>query len=263
MALSNGLLWSIQQPESKPSYLLGTIHMNSVFFERHFMLFKKILSECHTFAAEVNLDQLQGIPMAELFRMNDLPSWFQLLRENQRVKLEKRALQYFNIHIQDYQSYHPILLIHLLTLQMIEIQNAKSFDQSLWELADDLGLEKTGLESIEQHFDAMHSYPVPQQIKMLKKLIANPVKARTRLKQMVKHYNQQDIKYLYQESKRMLGSHRKSMLYDRNAIMVQKILNEMQTKSCFFSCGAAHLYGSFGVLRLLKNKSCLLKPIPL
>ncbi|MBK9107868.1 MAG: TraB/GumN family protein [Saprospiraceae bacterium] len=263
MGFNEGLLWSIDKPDHKSSFILGTIHMNSVFFEKHSQLFQDLISQCDAFAAEVDLDDMLSVPMLELFQIRDGSGWSHLWRKNQFEKLSKSCQKQFGYSLSDYHSFHPILLIHLITMNMLGESQSKSFDQSLWDLAQASGLTTFGLEEIHQHFNVLHDYPISEQLKLLKKLLTQSREARIKLKKMIAHYEKENISFLYKESKRMLGKNRKSMLYERNEIMLLKILKTIPHQKCFYTCGAAHLYGAFGILRKLKNNGFHLKPISL
>lgn len=263
MGFNKGLLWSIEKPDHKSSFILGTIHMNSVFFEKHKSLFQDLISQCDSFAAEVNLDDMLSLSTPDLFLIRETNGWNHLLRKNQFEKLNSSCQKQFSYSLTDYQSFHPILLIHLITMHMLGENLSKSFDQSLWDLAKASGLSMFGLEDIYQHFNFLHDYPISEQLKLLKKLLTQSKEARNKLKKMIVHYEKEDIAFLYKESKRMLGKNRKSMLYERNEIMLSKILETTTNQKCFYTCGAAHLYGAFGILRKLKNNGFHLKPISL
>lgn len=263
MGFSKGLLWSVQKPGCRPSYILGTIHMNSVFFEKHQHIFQNLIRQCDAFAAEIDLDKMMSVPMGDLFILRSKNTWKHLLKENQFQKLAASCVRQFGIDLKEYQSFYPMLLIHLIMLHKAGEANAKSFDQSLWELARAEGLGVFGLEEIDQHFQAMYDFPIAEQLKMLKKLVLQSKTATRKLKRMIERYENEDIAFLYKESKRMLGGNRKGMLYDRNEIMAAKIMDSVLRQKCFFTFGAAHLYGAYGILKKLKNNGFELKPIGL
>jgi uncharacterized protein YbaP (TraB family) len=99
------------------------------------------------------------------------------------------------------------------------------------------------------------------QLKQLKDICRNVNKFRKTLKKLSLSYKNQDINKLYKVSKKAMGALKYKLIYERNSIMTQNILKLSNNHATFISIGAAHLAGKHGVLRLLKDQNCILKPI--
>lgn len=79
---------------------------------------------------------------------------------------------------------------------------------------------------------------------------------------MLKIYLHQDIRRLYQMGKRQAGVLRNTLIYQRNHLMVEGILQEfISGHAPFVAIGAGHLAGEQGVLRLLKRAGVKVRPI--
>jgi len=76
-------------------------------------------------------------------------------------------------------------------------------------------------------------------------------------------YEQQDIHQMYRSTKKSIGGARKILLYNRNAIMAERIERMAREQTIFSAVGAAHLAGKKGVIKLLKNAGLKVKPVNL
>lgn len=263
MALETGLLWQINYNELKPSYLFGTIHLNSILLSEKLHVFKSLFNECKLFAAEVNLDQMDSNKMNIYFKLPEDSVWTNKLKINQLNNMKRLCLDRFQLNLDNYMNVYPLVLVNQLSLQLIGMNVEKSLDQSLWELAATHNLSRTGLEDFDEHFKLISSIELNDQIKMLKDLLKNLQQSRRKYFRLIKDYHAQDLRAIYHSSKKMLGKYRRLMLFDRNYIMVNKIMQLIQTDPSFITCGAGHLYGEKGILRLLKKQGMQLKHVSL
>ncbi len=263
MALESGLLWQLQFKDSQTSYLLGTIHLNSTLFKDHYQVFLSILDKCNVFAAEVNLDQMGQFEMNAYFSLPDDKDWSTYLKPNQWIKMKSLCDQRFHLNLENYIHVYPLVLVNQLSLQLIGMNIEKSLDQQLWELAASKNMERVGLEDFDQHFSLISSIQLVDQIKMLRDLLKNIDQSRKKYMNMIDDYHAQDLRAIYKASRKMLGKYRRLMLFERNAIMLNKIMQLGRSGSAFITCGAGHLYGEQGILRLLKKQGVILKHVSL
>jgi uncharacterized protein YbaP (TraB family) len=263
MGFEHGLLWQLKFNETLTSYLLGTIHLNSAVFLNHKPLFSTLFDQCTVFAAEVNLDQMNPREMEAFFRLPDSTDWASKLKPNQWNKLNRVCQQRFHLDLENYKHVFPLVLVNQLSLQLIGMSVEKSLDQSLWEFATEKNMKKTGLEDFDTHFGLINQIQIDDQVKMLKDLLKNLDQSKRKYLKMIKDYHAEDLRNIYMASKKMLGKYRKLMLYERNRIMADKIMQIGLNESGFLTCGAGHLYGETGILRLLKKHGVRLKHVAL
>ncbi len=260
-ALNHGLLWSIQSTNGITSFVLGTIHMDSIYFRKHRQVFGELLKRCNAFAAEVNLRELSSLSHDHFLSTDTSKCWLHNLSHRKRLKLNRWCISTFHASLEDFGNLPPLMVLHALTLKLLNDDHSKSIDQSLWDMAEERGLECFGMESFQQHFDALDSYPIRDQLKLLVSFLKNTKNEKSRLFRLIKQYENGNIAYLYRESKRSLGKNRHHMLYHRNQIMVNKMIEDLDSKAVFYACGAAHLYGFQGILSILKRNGYKLQPI--
>ena len=77
----------------------------------------------------------------------------------------------------------------------------------------------------------------------------------------MKYYLDADLRSLYIYTKKSLGKSRNHLLYKRNERLADRMVTIGKESSLFAAVGAAHLWGKFGVIRLLKKKGFQVKPV--
>lgn len=263
MSHESGLLWRLEFDHSRISFLFGTIHLNSSLFQEKRELFNSLLNQCVIFAAEVDLDQMNPDQMSAFFKLPENGQWLDQLKPNQWLKMKQLCERRFHLDLNQFTTVFPLVLVNQISLQLIGMNAEKSLDQNLWELAAQKNMSRMGLEDFHQHFNMISLIELKDQIKMLKDLLKNLDHSKRKYVKMVNDYHSQDLRSIYQTSRKMLGKYRKLMLFERNEIMRDKIMQLGQTESCFITCGAGHLYGEQGILRLLKKQGVSLKHVSL
>lgn len=263
MPNSNALIWRLVFPDQMESYLYGTIHLNSMYFERHKLGIRQLMSQCSGFSAEIDLQAMQQTDPVYFFRMKGNQKWEHLLKPNQLSKMRSVAKKHFKIHLDSFFELYPMMLVHLISMEMSGSAGSKILDQQLWDIANELGMHSTGLEDLDVHFSMLAKIPLTDQIRMLKSLLYKREASARALKVLKKKYESGDIRFVYAKSKRMLGANKRLMLYERNLQMASRMLLLGKDENHFFCCGAAHLSGAYGILRILKKQGIRIEPVHL
>jgi len=159
-----------------------------------------------------------------------------------------------------HKRFLPMILINKISEVILRKDRKLPLDAFLWQEANKLNMNCNGLETINEQLSLLKSIPIDDQIKMLRKALKNINKFRASIIDLSRHYELQEIGHLYKQTKKSLGSLRKSLLYDRNEIMSKRIIAN-STNATFYAVGAAHLAGNFGILSLLKKQGVKVKAI--
>ena len=157
------------------------------------------------------------------FKLKGNSQWETLVKSNQIKKMRAIAKDHFKLDLDAYFNFYPLMLVHLLSLELSGASGEEALDMQLWKLANEFGMDCTGLEDMEYHFSIIGRIPLKDQIKMLKLLMYNRVATANSLKVLRKKYEAGDIRAVYLKSKRMLGVHRRLMLYERNEYMANEM----------------------------------------
>ncbi|HEX5625405.1 MAG TPA: TraB/GumN family protein [Saprospiraceae bacterium] len=263
MAHKSGLLWQLRFDQGHVSYLLGTIHLQSSVLTGNQDLIGSLLDSCSHFAAEVDLDRIHDLDNVRFFKLDPGQTWLSLLSPAQCKRMSRFCTERFALDINDFASLYPMMLIHEISLRLVEHKSALSMDQQLWELARSKGMETRGLEDFETHFNIIRQIDLADQLSMLKALMRNMDRSNRMYRKLLQAYECEDLRTIYQASRKMLGKYRRLMLFERNAVMARSMIEWGSREPGFFTCGAGHLYGQEGVLRLLKKQLVRLKHVSL
>jgi len=263
MSFRSGLLWKINLSNKPASYLFGTIHLQTPIFTNHQQLIADKINSCNFFGAEVDLDQMESSDLQHYFKLPNSGNWSSDLRPGQWNKMLRVSQDQFGIDLNHFTIMFPMIGLNQLSLQLIGRGMEKSLDQQLWELARQGNRQLVGLEDFDAHFNMIRSIELKDQIKMIRDLFKNLERSKRKYQKMISDYNEQDLRAIYQSSRKMLGKYRHLMLNQRNRFMFNKMLDIMKTDTGFFSCGAGHLYGMEGLLRLIKKAGFVLQPVKL
>jgi len=253
MGFSRGMLWKITGTLPVDSYLLGTLHVRSDVLDACLPALEDLILQCERFAAEIDVDASLQTDGNLLFQMPAGQSWTDGISVRKFQKLRNRAKRSFGVDLTAHVHTYPLLLAHQLLAKSAGLDEQGGLDLRLWRIAKGHGHECFGLEGLSEHFSAIAQIPITRQLAWLKELLRDPPAARKQVHHLISKYESGDLAYVYRWSKRMLGPDRRNMLYARNEVMFQKMIQTIGGGPCFYTCGAAHLYGAYGLLRKLKH----------
>lgn len=256
------LLWRLSKKQHPDSYLFGTMHVrdNAAFSFTDTVL--KYINECQYYYGEIDLDEASEQLSPENYLMPDHLDIRQILPERKYKRMHKHALQILNFDLEPWTRFYPLVICNRMAETILMEDNSMALDSYLWIKASEAGKNLGGIEKVSDQLQLMQTLDLDTQIQMLKKICLQLSKYRKSILQLKKYYETQDIKRLYKESLKSLGSFRHSLLYERN-IQMAEFIDSCSGRSAFFTMGAAHLAGNKGVLRLLKKKEFKLKPVKL
>lgn len=256
----NYLLWEIESPNcNQRSYLFGTIHL---WDEAILPIFDNILpyiEQCDCYAAESQLDEMQQIS-SEVFYLNNGQQLSDLFPTKKYERLCRQLKKSLGLPREHFQYMTPFAINGMLSNSMIQ-SSKPSIDEQLWQFAKAQNKQLEGIESVAKQFEYYQRMPLDVQTKQLLDMIKNIKTYRKKLKLMLERYISQDITLLYQSSKKGLGSLRRMMIYERNVLMSETIINLSNEKPTFVAIGAGHLAGQKGVLKLIEKKGFKVKGI--
>ncbi|MBL7818199.1 MAG: TraB/GumN family protein [Saprospiraceae bacterium] len=263
----NSLVWRIHtvpndstegERITKPSYILGTMHVKDArAFQFERLFYEKILS-CDTFATELNLDEVQqshnfSFHLPEGILLTDL------IKPKLYAKISQIIEQKIGAPLAYFNTMKPIVLTNMLTESTLSNDRLLSLDETLWRFAADNGRILRGIETLDEQIDVLNKMSLTDQVKGLKDMVYNLPKFKRQLLKMTDLYEQADIQQLYKSAKRTAKSSRRLLVYDRNVLMANRIAEICQTTSLCAAIGAGHLAGEKGVLRLLKKKGFIVE----
>ena len=221
---------------------------------------EKIL-QADAFALEYHLDAAQTTALSEIYYLPNGQSLTDFFSAKKLEKISRRIKLHTGLPFMQFLHLKPIITVNLLTDTLLQKDMPYNLDQFLWNFAKENDKELHGIETYEEQLAILKKIPLDLQLKALVSLAKNFKNHRKNLLKTTKAYERGDIHQLYQYAKRGTNQTRKIMIYNRNATMVERMLQLLPQKSMVFAIGAAHLAGGKGVLRLLKQQAYRLKQL--
>ena len=257
---AQSILWKItsEQNTGNPSYLLGTIHIQSKFAFRYFSKYQALIRQCDAYAGESNMDDLAEFQIPGQFDSSYAPKYQEVLSENQYAHLD-RLIRKNLPHLEMWPFLHPMLLMSQIEMVLMGMDEPESLDLALWEFAKAEGKELLAIESANLQRQIFEDIDLDSSFRNIKHAISNMSALRKSYTKLATYYQDQNIQSLYLKAKKQLGKMKRPMLYDRNVYMADRIEALIQNQSVFIGIGVGHLPGEVGVLRLLKHKGILLE----
>ena len=219
------------------------------------------IEACDVFAAEINLNAPPLAPI--IFQLPFGQSLQDFIPPNRFHRLRRLFLRAFQLDLLQLQFLKPIALLGLLQQQFLNEDRPQALDLTLWTIAQQQGKRCIGLEENQSQEHLLTEMDMDVQLKMLYDMARNISHFRRHSKKLTARYEREEIRQLYQSTKKGLHQQKRQLLYQRNEIMANRIAAIAKKEYLFAGVGAAHLAGSKGVLRLLKHKGFKLSPISL
>ena len=258
-AADRPLLWQLQAPGGKVSYLFGTVHTDD--------------ARVNDFAPAV----LTALGDVDVFMMETLPPKDQSVYLNPDQQLQDRLSA---AELEQVRALAEVHAIGSMAMQMKPWLLAVVFDLpkpqgpytqdiQLYAKARDLGREVKGLETAEGHFGLLDGLSQQEQMGMLRAVLKRSQRDKERdYELLIKAYLKGDPARIADIDTRMTGNLlppalwaklRVKLLDDRNDLMAPRIDAEAREKSVFVAVGAAHLAGKRGLLAQLQKAGYTLK----
>lgn len=256
------LLWQINRPgQSQNSYVFGTMHVRDNAAFQHVDFIQKKIQACVAFATEYNLDEGQQHIPQDMVYLPDGKSLMDFIPPKKYAKLRKSILKSFQLDLDYFKKLQPLFINNLIGEQLLSKDQNEALDSYLWNFAKAEDKVLLGIETWQEQLKTLEKLTLEYQIKGLIGIGKNTKKYRRAMQKSVRDYVSGDFQKLFQSAKKGAGDKRKILLYNRNEIMANRIEIFTQKQTLFAAIGAGHLGGGKGVLRLLKKKGFVLKPV--
>jgi uncharacterized protein len=261
----NSLLWRVSGNGLKhPSYLFGTIHlicadrylwtpvMEAAFDSSQKVCFELDLSDPNMMsdAAQMMVD-LSGKKLKDYFTTEQYAALTQYFQKNGGIDLEMM------------QQMKPFVLQMFMVSSSAGCERPASYEDSLMHRATAMHKTISGLEVVKEQIDVLEKTPTAEIIADVMKAAAAPDEVDSGYGKMVDVYVTQDLPQLYNliindsSLKNELGL----FLDERNKKWVGRIAEKMAASPTFFAVGAGHLYGSNGIIALLRRAGYTVVPV--
>lgn len=257
-----GLFWKAEAPDKNPIYLFGTIHTDDNRVTEFSPAVISALKSIDVFMLEtkeaqdtkhLNLtsgslkDVLTETELEQVYALAD----FHVMHRNAVLRMKPWLLAAI------FDSPRPLTPF--------------AQDNLLMTKAEDLAKEVRGLESAAEHFGAMDSLSLDEQLLMLRAVLKRSEEEKLKdYERLIKAYlagNSAKLAALDDEitagmlPRELWQRMRVKLLDERNLRMTERILAASQDKTLFVAVGASHLAGETGLIAGLKKSGYRLSPV--
>ncbi len=242
------LLWSLQPPEGKPSWLFGTMHIRDERVYQFCHGLYPLIDEADVYVGEMDLHPLEiqmNGPLYDL-RKEFTPAGYQ--------KIRKQLIKSFQFDMTRYLHLHPLMILSGITQNILVNDHAISLDEHLWNYARDHQRQLQGLETAQEQLALLHSIDPKPLYKQIETISTRPSGIRKFTARAIDYYTRGDIHSLYQMTRSSMHQLRKRIIYSRNEVMVERMLSFDPSLSYFITVGAGHLSGPMGIISRLRKK---------
>jgi len=256
---TQGLLWKVEKNNTKPSYILGTMHSEDPRIISVPRPIKKALDSTSSFTMEVILDTQVALESLSMM----------MLEEGKSLKsiLGKKLYSQAATLMADYGM--PEMVVDRLkpwavfvTLSTPKSKTGLFLDKVLYDDAIRNGKPVHGLETAKEQLAIFNDMPVREQIALLKDTIKNHAKLPGIFEEMTRIYLARDLaglvafneKHMKDGDAQVTKKLMKRLIVDRNIRMVNRMAKQLKQGNSFIAVGALHLPGEKGILNLLQDE---------
>jgi len=258
------MFWKAESASSNTIYLFGTIHTDDNRVTDFSPAVISAIKSSDAFMMETLAPKDPSVLMMPAGSLKDMLT---------AAELEKvyELIEFHVMHRNAALRMKPWLLAAIFDVPRPITPFAQ--DNLLMAQAEDFGKEIIGIESTAEHFGVMDSISLDEQITMLREVLKRTPEVKERdYERLVQAYLKGDSDKLALLNAEITGKSmqkdlwermRFKLLDERNALMVERILEAAKTKKLFVAVGASHLAGQAGLIVMLKKAGFKLTPVKL
>ena len=253
-ASDNGLLWKIEAPSGKTSYLLGTIHTDD---QRVTEFSPKIIEAFN----QTDVFMMETLPPRDpsIFMLKQ-GTVAELVTEKEFDQIRDLA-DFHSMHIEAAMRMKPWLLAVIFDLP--KPKSLFSMDELLLAKSEEKLKTIKGLEKTSEHFSVLDSISIDDQMVMLRAVLKRSQKEKERdYEKLLKTYQSGDLKKISDLDEAITGDMLPKALWanmkiklidERNVGMANGLMTQASDNSVFAAVGASHLGGEGGILNRLRD----------
>ncbi|MEK1888120.1 MAG: TraB/GumN family protein [Phyllobacterium sp.] len=268
-----GLLWKLEKPGVKPSYLFGTMHLTDPRVLKLSDAAEAAYKGADTVVIETDEVLDPKAPMKilaeapELMMFTDTTTLDKLIPKD-KVDIVKSALQERGISLSAVNRMQPWMLTSMLAMPACELARTKGgtafLDIKLAQEARAAGKKIAGLETMKDQLSAMASLPTQFHIDGLMETLALGPSLADVFETMTVLYRNGDISMIFPlmrsvspdgvETGGNYAAFEETMVNARNRVMADRASSLIDQGNAFIAVGALHLPGNEGLVSLLRSK---------
>ncbi len=266
LPFSQGVLFSVQDGQSTPCYLFGTIHSEDPRVLALPAPVQSALDASDTFIMEAIPDP-KALMQATLTMVYTDGRHLKgalggdLYDQTLRI-LAQRGMP--EAAVRDFKPWAVLLL-----LSVPQSNTGEFLDIRLYQQASAAGKTVAGLETIGEQLAIFEHLAESDQVAMLRETLHNYAQLPEFFERLLQRYVARDLadlvqisdEYLRGGDARLAALFKEAALTVRNQRMAERLTKYIQAGDCFIAIGALHLPGSEGVLARLQDQGFRVQPV--
>jgi uncharacterized protein len=255
-----GVLWKVESADTLPSYVFGTVHVDDEKVLALPIPVGEAFNQAKIFAPEMinDNDSTRRFRAAMLSEEPTLPA---LMSESAYQRIDDLLGQH-RVPAELRPRFKPWAA--MLTLQQPRLRGTIVLDQLLLRNATQHKKTIVPLETIDEQIAAFNDMTQSSQLALLERATDQYQSMQEAIAPLIEAYLQRDLAALWRLTEKSLGENAAGktyteeffsrVLYQRSQRMAERMLPHIRTGGLFAACGALHLYGERGVLKLLEQQ---------
>ncbi len=262
---NKSLLWRISgNGLTKPSYLFGTMHLICSTEYLWTTAMAKSLDSSEAVCLEMNIDDPTVMTKAATAMINtDGTTLSAYFTQEQLAKLTNYLKDSQDMDISLLMRLKPIGLETMMSVGTAGCKDAVSYEEKIISAAHSSNKPIMGLEQPEEQIALLNTIPTDSIIHDILEIVNGKAESTDEYTKMVALYTAQDLPALYlmiKDSKGDIGD-LNYFLDERNKKWIPRMTTIMKKQRVFFATGAGHLWGTNGVISLLRKAGYMVTPV--
>jgi uncharacterized protein YbaP (TraB family) len=277
----NSLLWKVEGKNlQEPSYLFGTMHVSDSLI--HSMVsdsLHRVIGSTDIFLSELTFSDIQNMDQSKMLNaimMPDDTTLKDFFTDEEFEEMNDFFARNLGIGAMMVPRMKPFYT--LATLQQLQMMGDSAMavemsnngdkpvlDNLLSNIADSLGLQLKGLETIDEQLGAIDQIPLEKQAESLKYYVDHYEERDEGAGKMFQAYADQNVQQILEivnEDNEEFKLIEKPLIIERNKNMHQRLLKYLERgDSVFCAVGLLHLIGETGLILELREDGYKVSPI--
>jgi uncharacterized protein YbaP (TraB family) len=260
----HGLLWRLDRPGAAPSWVYGTLHSSDPRVIALPAPVASAFAAARTFAMEIYLSDVEEAEFLEASQFDDDRRLPPLLGEDAYARLQQ-VLGATAPSEEVLSRTKPwAALLRVAATRSSEEGNSPTLDRRLYLAARERHMSILGLEDLDEQVSAFDGIPQATQIALLKHALAHLPELEAQAEPTTRAWLAGDLAALARINSRIAGDDgelarhyavlTRQLVENRSVLMAHRLFLPLTRGRVFVAVGALHLYGSKGLLALLRGQ---------
>ena len=266
-----GLLWRLDKPGVPPSWVYGTLHSSDPRVTALPPPVERAFVDARSFAMEIYLSEIEEAGFFDAMQFDDQRRLAPLLGEEEYARLREVLGEHAPPDEVLARTKPWAALLRVAATRAGRAQEGPTLDRVLFAAARERGMTLIGLESLDEQVAAFDAIPLATQVALLRHALGHLPELDAQLEPTTQAWLARDLAGLARISAASAGGDpelakhyailSRQLIENRSAVMAHRLFLPLAHGRVFVAVGALHLYGSKGLLALLREQGYELRRV--